>query len=268
MWLVPINPHVGTGGDRLPEEVPEDQPPGDARAWFEANGIPFAEGEEAFFDGRLRVLMVRAQAATIERVDKIVHQHWPHLPVENLRVEFTLVEFSAAKTPGLKGDTAYAALLKEAGDSWHVLNQLQVVARSGWRASAISRFGDSLEQPDTAGSKKNLSPLDDPSVSLQPGEFGATAEIEPTLSFDEKDIDMNFAYRFRAPGNPPWGWKISTTLTIKDGRPLIAQIDSAPPGADHSSAGKSRALVVRVDVVRSEKGHASEAKAPAMPPFK
>jgi len=229
MWYLPVTKLTGTARDRLPEEVPETQPPVDERAWFEANGIHFVPGEEVLFDGRLRVLMVRAKGATIEKISQVVHNQWPDNPVEFLRIEVDLAEFSAGKSPQLNSESAYETILKEAGDSWRVLSRLQVTTRSGQKATAVSNA---------------------PSASLRRGEPEVAVEIEPILSPDEKIIDLNLSYQFRAEGNPPLDWKTVTSAVVKDGSPAIVQVNSVAPEGDRAAPMKFRGLVIKVDVVR------------------
>lgn len=229
MWYLPVTKMTGTARDLLPEEVPETQAPVDGRRWFEDNGIQFGPGEEVLFDGRLRVLMVRAKGATIEKIGQVVHHQWPDNPVEFLRIEVDLAEFSAGKPLQINSETSYETVLKEAGDSWRVLSRLQVVTRSGQKATAVSNA---------------------PSAPLRRGEPEVAVEIEPILSPDEKIIDLNLSYRFRAGKNPPLDRKTVTSAVVKDGSPVIVQVNSVAPEGDRAAPMKFRGLVIKVDVVR------------------
>ena len=265
MWYVPYQSSGSSlYDDPPPELIPESIAQVDAREWLQRrfrSQIPgklgdlhFAPGEEAFFNGRLRVLMVRASPATIALIDNFARSSWKLEAVESvLRVEASLVEFSAPQRPELDGKTSVESLRKAAGDSWRVLNRIHVNATPGNRATAISKTGAPVEPPVAHPPGKDQTTLSGQSPVLLPGEFGAMLDIEPAFGAGEEQeeiIDVNLYYQFRAPGPPAWNWKTTTSVSVKKGRPMLLQVDSAAPEGDRSHPAKLRGLILKVDVIR------------------
>jgi len=252
MWFVQFHRDPGLYGDPDPDRVPESEAQVDARPWLlRTANIHFAPGDEAFFNLRFRVLMVRASPATIALIDKHSRTAWRLEALERtIRVEASLVEFSAPETPALDGKTSIESLRKAAGDSWRVLNRIQVVT-NGNRGGAASKTGvpDELPVPHPPG--KDQSTTNDPLLTLLPGEFGAILDTEPSFgSQTEEIIDVNLYYQFRAPGPPVLNWTTTTSISVKVGIPMLLKLDTVAAEGDRSHLEKLRALILKVDIER------------------
>jgi hypothetical protein len=223
----------------------------DVREWLEANGAKFAPGDEAICNSSGN-LIVRAKAETLDLVDQALTFGTRLTAESNLRVEVVLAEFSAAKVPELDGEIPYATLRKAAGDSWHVLNHIIVVTTSGQRAVVTSSEGtpekkktEPLPEQGQPQSSNGSGPV------LRLGESGATLMLDPVLNENGKTIDVNVDYHYRGTG--AWDWKGTLPITVKDGVPMLAQLDSVQSRGDRAQPANLRALVLRVDVVHPQK---------------
>ena len=127
---------------------------------------------------------------------------------------------------------------------------MQIVT-NGNRGIATSKSGVPEEQAAANPPGKDRSTASDPSSDLLPGEFGAVLTAEPTLGPQNQEIvDVSLYYHFRAPGPPVWNWTTTTSVSVKDGSPMLLQLDSANPEGDRSHPAKLRGLILKVDVTR------------------
>jgi hypothetical protein len=253
MWFIQYHRDPGVYGDPDPNRVPESEAQIDAREWLQRVAeIHFAPGEEAFFNLRFRVLMVRASPATIALIDHFAHTAWKLDTVRPaIRMEATLVEFSVPKTTAIGAKPSIESLRKAAGDSWRVLNRIQVItngnANKGIVTSKNVTPGTPLVAPPAG---KDPSSSADSPPSFLPGEFGAILEAEPSLgAYSKEIIDLLISYQFRAPGPPLLNWTTITSVTVRDGVPMLLKLDSVAPEADRSHPAKLRALIMKVDLV-------------------
>ena len=116
MWYVPYHHSPSITGDPAPETVPESKAQIDAREWLEkAATIHFAPGEQASFNLRFRVLMVRASPVTLTSIDSYARNAWKFEAIEPaIRVEASLVEFSASRKLEISGKASIESLRKSA----------------------------------------------------------------------------------------------------------------------------------------------------------
>ncbi|HEY3898883.1 MAG TPA: hypothetical protein VGM54_09740 [Chthoniobacter sp.] len=247
VWHVPPRTFQGAGVKLLRSEEGNQW---DLREWFARHGVKLSPDELATYDPQQNTLVVRAKAGTLDLVDQLGFRAWtPELPSME-RVEFDLVEFSAAKLPGLGGEIPVDTLRKAAGKTWRLFNRLVIVTKSGQRAVTEStveaRTGETSVKPDS-------------DEFLEAHKSGASLEIEPTAW--EGNIETNVAYKYRSPEIPVWKWEVTTSAKVRDGVPLVVRLDSDP-----LDSTKRRALILRADILhpteklelhRSKERHAS-----------
>jgi hypothetical protein len=252
MWEVQRGLKTGLGGDPAPEDVSDASELVDARPWLEANGIQFASDEESIFDQRLRVLVVKARDDTLQSIDGFglikVTSKLKQQPT--IQVEATLVEFSDPKPMQLAGEIPVEKLRQEAGDSWRILNPMQVRTKSGERSEAIFKTG-SAEQTMVSSTPANPEVrADDAPLQFAEGESGATLFVEPMAGNNGEPFEVAIEYRYRAPGKPGWDWNTKTAAAIRWGKESIVQLDNVPRSGEPSEATRFRALILRGNVER------------------
>jgi hypothetical protein len=243
-----------SGVKAIPQEHPDsDAAQYDVREFLEQWGCKFAPEDEAIYQPARESLVIRARQVTFDAIEGMhLDKYFWDLP-SLLRIEVTLVEFSTADMSKGEVPSSYDALRKAARDSWRVVDRVAVVAKSGQRATSVSKTG--APDPKSAAPAPAPNPCQkESSVAdglhpLQPGEAGTQVEAELVLAPDESTTDVILAYSYRAQEHGGLEWNVTTALTGIAGKPLIAQF--GPVAADVPGAGptRMRALVVRVDVL-------------------
>src|ERR1700761_1296384 len=90
MWHIPFQRGPDFPPGPPPDQVPESKAPEDLRAWLQkttSDTIRFAPGEEALYDGRLRILSAWARPETISSIEAFASKHWNLDAKRRIRVE-------------------------------------------------------------------------------------------------------------------------------------------------------------------------------------
>jgi hypothetical protein len=264
-WLAPDD--LTHGAKALPQRI-ADSPWNaqfDMREYLAGKGVKLEADEEAIYQPAPRVLVVRATRKTLEAVDALRFLGCAGNAPSNLRVEAELVEFSAGTAPEFTVELPLAELRKAAGDSWRVLNRVQVRTRPGERTLVVSKTGSNAPEPKDAPSATDQPQSSEEFGHLSKGEFGATLEVEPTLDPDGGFAQVNMVYACRAGETPTVEWNTRVTTIVKTGSPKVIQMSSATPGADGTQPAKIRALILRVDAIYAGKGDPQSVKQPIFP---
>ncbi len=216
-----------------------------ALKWLEDVGVECKPGMSAIVLDKNKALVVKAPAATLESIDKILSQIDQSTNFTILQIELSanLWSYDSDRPldPQQKPHTL-AELREKAGGTLQTLDSHSVLTRSGNRVVAVSRIGTLTPplSPETKTPAKNedLSTLDpsDPHL-FDDGSRGSVVAFEPSIGPDRHTIDFQVSYQARLPqsnGEPDIFIQFFNNAAIMTGQDLVvfstATPTVAPPG--------------------------------------
>jgi len=209
----------------------------DVRELFEAQGITFPQGSEAFFFSQGGVLFVKNTSENLDLIETLGPACTMSQPTL-LRHEFAIVTFKVDALSLTQNPPTLDEIRKAAGDTWKQVGTLEIVGKSGMVSKGICILD---KEPQTETNETNA--LRAP--ELPPHTKGLACSVESTLGPDGYTIDSRISFRSqltRQGTNSPLVMRFDGGSTLRDGQPQVLQCITEKGGELTS------ALVLRITV--------------------